>query len=49
MTPENEWDLIRNERAPLFGIGASGALRMVLLFGSAAIALACSGAVRGKS
>ena len=40
MTPENEWDLIRNDRAPLFGIGVSGALRMVLLFGSAAVALA---------
>ena len=39
MTPEKEWDLVRNERTPLLGIGASGALRLVLLFGSAAIAL----------
>lgn len=40
MTPEKEWDLIQNERAPLLGLGASGALRVVLLFGSAAVALA---------
>ena len=40
MTPEKEWDLIQNQRAPLLGIGASGTLRVVLLFGSAAVALA---------
>ena len=40
MTPEKEWDLIQNERAPLLGVGASGTLRVVLLFGSAAVALA---------
>ncbi len=40
MRPEDDWDLIRAARPPLFGIGASGVLRLVLLFGSAAVALA---------
>ena len=40
MKPEDDWGLIRQQRAPLFGIGLSGALRLVLLFGSAAVALA---------
>lgn len=40
MRPEDDWGLIHPERAPLLGIGLSGALRLVLLFGSAAVALA---------
>jgi len=40
MTPENDWDRIRVQPATLFGIGLSGALRVALLFGSAAVALA---------
>lgn len=40
MKPEDDWNLIRDGRSPLFGIGLSGALRLVLLFGSAAVALA---------
>ncbi|MEP9387842.1 hypothetical protein [Mesorhizobium sp. KR9-304] len=40
MTPENEWDAIRNQRKPLFGAAGVGLLRVALLFGSAAVALA---------
>lgn len=40
MTPENEWDAIRSQRAPLFGAAGMGMLRVALLFGSAAVALA---------
>lgn len=39
MTPENEWDAIRNQRAPLFGAAGMSMLRLALLFGSAAVAL----------
>ena len=40
MTPEDEWDAIRSRRAPLFGAAGMSMLRVVLLFGSAAVALA---------
>lgn len=40
MTPEDEWDAIRNRRKPLFGAAGVGLLRVTLLFGSAAVALA---------
>ena len=40
MTPEDEWDAIRSRRAPLFGVAGMGMLRVALLFGSAAVALA---------
>ena len=40
MTPEDEWDAIRSRRAPLFGHAGMGMLRIALLFGSAAVALA---------
>jgi hypothetical protein len=40
MTPEDEWDAIRSRRAPLFGAAGMSMLRIVLLFGSAAVALA---------
>ena len=40
MTPESEWDAIRSQRAPLFGAAGMGMLRIALLFGSAAVALA---------
>ena len=40
MTPENDWDAIRSRRAPLFGVAGMGMLRIALLFGSAAVALA---------
>ena len=36
---ENEWDVVRNDRWPAENPGM-GLLRIVLLFGSAAIALA---------
>ena len=40
MTPENDWEKIRPQRAPLFGAAGIGMLRFALLFGSAAVALA---------
>jgi hypothetical protein len=40
MTPEDDWDAIRNRRTPLFSIAGMGILRIALLFGSAAVALA---------
>jgi len=40
MTPEDEWDAIRRRRAPLFGVAGMSMLRIALLFGSAAVALA---------
>ena len=40
MTPEDEWDAIRSRRRPLFGAAGMGMLRVALLFGSAAVALA---------
>jgi len=40
MTPEDEWDAIRSRSAPLFGAAGMGMLRIALLFGSAAVALA---------
>ena len=40
MYPEDEWDLVRNERGWSFANLGSGMLRASLLFGSAAIALA---------
>ena len=40
MTPENDWDAIRNRRTPIFSIAGMGILRIALLFGSAAVAIA---------
>ena len=40
MTPESEWEAIRPRRTPLFGAAGVGMLRIALLFGSAAVALA---------
>ena len=40
MTPENEWNAIRSQRKPLLGAAGVGVLRVALLFGSAAVALA---------
>lgn len=40
MTPEREWDAIRNRSTPLLGAAGMGMLRIALLFGSAAVALA---------
>ncbi len=40
MTPENDWDAIRKERTPIFSVAGMGILRIALLFGSAAVALA---------
>jgi hypothetical protein len=40
MTPEKEWDAIRNRSAPLLGAAGMGVIRVTLLFGSAALALA---------
>jgi len=40
MTPEQEWDAIRERRQPLFGAAGTSVLRFVLLFGSAAIGIA---------
>ena len=37
---ENEWDVVRNDRGWPFGSTGMGILRIALLFGSAAIALA---------
>ena len=39
MTPEDEWNAIRR-RKPLLGAAGVGMLRVALLFGSAAVALA---------
>jgi hypothetical protein len=40
MTPENDWEVIRPRRVPLFGAAGIGMLRVALLFSSAAVALA---------
>jgi hypothetical protein len=40
MTPEDEWNAIRGRRAPLFGAAGTSMLRIALLFGSVAVALA---------
>src|SRR5262245_52911511 len=40
MTPEDEWDAIRSRQTPLFGAAGMSMLRIALLFGSAAVALA---------
>ncbi len=40
MTHDSEWDAIRGRRAPMLGLAGMGLLRVVLLFGSAAVALA---------
>ena len=40
MTPENDWDAIRNRRSPIFSVAGMGILRIALLFGSAAVAIA---------
>jgi hypothetical protein len=40
MTPENEWDVIKSRSGPLLGAAGMGMLRVALLFGSAAAALA---------
>lgn len=40
MTPEDEWNAIRSRRMPLFGAAGMSMLRIALLFGSAAVALA---------
>jgi len=40
MYPEDEWDVVRNDRGWSFASLGSGMLRATLLFGSAAIALA---------
>lgn len=40
MHPEDEWGLIRGDRASRIGGFGMGAIRVALLFGSAAIALA---------
>jgi hypothetical protein len=40
MTPEDEWNAIRGRRIPLFGAAGMSMLRIALLFGSAAVALA---------
>jgi hypothetical protein len=40
MTPENDWEAIRGRQTPLLGAAGMGVLRVVLLFGSTAVALA---------
>lgn len=40
MTPEDEWNEIRSRPGPLFGAAGMSMLRLALLFGSAAVALA---------
>lgn len=40
MNPEQDWDQIRSERASAFGVAGTGVLRVTLLFGSIAVALA---------
>ncbi len=40
MTPDDEWDLIQNRRRSPLWFGISRALRVALLFGSVAVALA---------
>lgn len=40
MAQQDDWDLIQTERPSLFGSAGMGAVRIALLFGSAAVALA---------
>ncbi|MBA3448573.1 MAG: hypothetical protein H0T56_13400 [Pseudaminobacter sp.] len=40
MNPDNEWDLVRNDRGHSFELAGTGILRLTLLFGSATVALA---------
>lgn len=40
MASEDEWDMTRNGRESFFGVAGMGVLRVTLLFGSAAVALA---------
>ena len=40
MRPEDEWDMIRNDRGAVLGGAGRGVLRVALLFGSAVVALA---------
>ena len=40
MTPGDDWEAIRPRRVPLFGAAGISMLRIALLFGSAAVALA---------
>jgi hypothetical protein len=40
MTPGDDWEAIRPRRVPLFGAAGISMLRVALLFGSAAVALA---------
>jgi hypothetical protein len=40
MNSEAEWQSIRGDRGAIFGIAGMGVLRITLLFGSAAVALA---------
>ncbi|HEY6630960.1 MAG TPA: hypothetical protein VIZ90_05885 [Rhizobiaceae bacterium] len=40
MTPEDDWNAIRSRRAPVFSAAGMSMLRIALLFGSAAVALA---------
>jgi hypothetical protein len=40
MNSEAEWQAIRGDRGTIFGIAGMGVLRITLLFGSAAVALA---------
>lgn len=40
MDPEEQWSAARGESARMFGIAGMGILRITLLFGSAAVALA---------
>jgi len=40
MNPEAEWNAVRGERGTIFGMASMGVLRVTLLFGSAAVALA---------
>ena len=40
MNPEQEWDQIRSQRPSALGMAGMGVLRVTLLFGSIAVALA---------
>lgn len=40
MTHDGEWEAIRGRQAPWLGVAGTGMLRIALLFGSAAVALA---------
>ena len=40
MDSESEWQSVRGDRSTIFGIAGMGILRITLLFGSAAVALA---------